>query len=41
MRINVGLPRPPIIPESKLLESERAQIIATAESLPLEGCQLR
>lgn len=33
----VGLPRPPIIPENKLLESERAQIIATAKSLPLEG----
>lgn len=33
----VGLPRPPIIPENRLLESERAQIISTAKSLPLEG----
>jgi putative transposase len=33
----VGLPRSPIIPENRLLESERAQIIATAKSLPLEG----
>lgn len=33
----VGLPRPPIIPENKLLDVERAQIIATAKSLPLEG----
>ena len=33
----VGLPRPPIIPENRLLESERAQIIATAKALPLEG----
>lgn len=33
----VGLPRSPIIPENKLLDSERAQIIATAKSLPLEG----
>jgi transposase InsO family protein len=33
----VGLPRPPIIPENKLLDAERAQIIATAKSLPLEG----
>jgi hypothetical protein len=30
----LGLPRPPIIPEGKLLESERAQIIVTAKSLP-------
>lgn len=33
----VGLPRPPIIPENKLLDAERAQIIATAKELPLEG----
>lgn len=33
----VGLPRSPIIPENKLLESERAQIIATAKALPMEG----
>jgi len=33
----VGLPRPPIIPENKLLDAERAQIIATAKALPLEG----
>jgi transposase InsO family protein len=33
----VGLPRPPIMPENRLLEAERAQIIATAKSLPLEG----
>lgn len=33
----VGLPRSPIIPENKLLESERAQIIATTKALPLEG----
>jgi putative transposase len=33
----VDLPRPPIIPENKLLDVERAQIIATAKSLPLEG----
>lgn len=33
----VGLPRAPIIPENKLLDAERAQIIATAKALPLEG----
>lgn len=33
----VGLPHPLIVPENRLLESERAQIIATAKSLPLEG----
>ena len=33
----VGLPRSPIIPANRLLESERAQIVATANALPLEG----
>lgn len=33
----VGLPRPPIVPENRILEAERAQIIATAKDLPLEG----
>ena len=33
----VGLPRSPIVPENRLLEAERAQIIATANALPLEG----
>lgn len=33
----VGLPRTPIVPENRLLESERAQIIAVANALPLEG----
>lgn len=33
----VGLPRPPIIPQNRLLDEERAMIIATAKALPLEG----
>lgn len=33
----MGLPRPLIVPENRLLESERAQIIATAKALPLVG----
>jgi len=33
----VGRPRTPIIPENRLLDSERAQIIAAAKALPLEG----
>lgn len=33
----VGLPRPVIIPENRLLEPERAQIITTAKAMPLEG----
>ena len=33
----VGMPRSPIIPENRLLDEERAMIIATAKALPLEG----
>lgn len=31
------MPHPPIIPENRLLDEERAMIIATAKALLLEG----